>query len=140
MDKECMFTQRLTTFHQTMAPAGATDAEHLVLSARWTEAVAGRSGKEMASAILSLLSSPQLLERPSLTVWLDNCGGQNKNYMLFQALLVAVRPKIPFHTPAIHYFVAGHTFMSADSFHAAVKKSMKKERAVLNVRDFEVIA
>lgn len=77
--------------------------------------------------------------RDSLVVWLDNCSGQNKNYVLFQTLFTAVKTQeIPFQTLTLKYFVPGHSFMAADSFHAAVEKRMAKDRNILDFSDFEV--
>ena len=83
-----------------------------VIAGLWHEAVADRKAVEVTGAILKLLSAPQL---PSdvcseLVVWLDNCGGQNKSYVLFQTLHNAVRSGvIKFDSLTLKYFVPGHS-------------------------------
>ena len=91
--KETAFTRRLVVFHETLAPVKGSSEKLPVIAGLWHEAVADRKAVEVTGAILKLLSAPQL---PSdtcseLVVWLDNCGGQNKSYVLFQTLHNAVR-------------------------------------------------
>ena len=105
----------------------------------WHEAVAGRPGYEVAAAVLHL-SAPQLpsVEYEHSVIWLDNCAGQSKNYILFSTLYNAVRTGIiPFPTLTVKFSVPGHTFMSADAFHAAVECNIKKNPVQLNIREFE---
>jgi len=136
--KEAIFCRRLVTFHETLAPAGQISEEKPVLSAIWHEGIAGRSAREVASAILKLLQSPQLPEKEEMVVWLDNCSGQNKNYVLFQTLYAAVKQQeIGYKTLTLKYFIPGHSFMAADSFHASVERQLKKTKAVINIKDFE---
>ena len=49
-----------SVFHEALAPLGDSTADKPVISAIWHEAVAGRSGYEVAAAVLHLLSAPQL--------------------------------------------------------------------------------
>ena len=76
----------------------------------------------MTSSIISFLSSEELPEKQEITIWLDNCSYQNKNYLLNQALLSAVQNSdVPFQTVTLRYFVAGHSFMAADSYHSKIE-------------------
>ena len=66
---------------------------------------------------------------------MDNCAGQNKNYTLFTSVIAAVNgPSIAADTVTFRYLEAGHTFMSADSYRAAVEKQFKNK---VNILDFE---
>ena len=139
--KETAFNRRLTVFHEALAPLGDATAEKPVISAIWHKAVAGRSGCEVTAVVLRLLSAPQLPsdEYDHLVIWLDNFAGQNKNYLLFSTLYNAIRTGIiPFFTLTLKFFVPGHSFMSADAFHAAVERNIKKNPVLLNIRGFEV--
>ena len=139
--KETAFTRRLVVFHETLAPVKGSSERLPVIAGLWHEAVADRKAVEVTGAILKLLSAPQL---PSdtcseLVVWLDNCGGQNKSYVLFQTLHNAVRSGvIKFDSLTLKYFVPGHSFMAADSFHAAVERKLKRTRTILNFQEFVV--
>ena len=140
--KEAAFCRRLTTFHETFAPAGHASASKPVISAIWHEAVANRKAIEVCGAIMKLLTSPYLdpdREHSHLIIWADNCGGQNKNYVLYQTIYTAVHSQfVRFDKVTIKYFVAGHSFMAADSFHAAVERSIKRNPVLLNIGEFEV--
>ena len=140
--KEAAFCRRLTTFHETFAPAGHSSASKPVISTIWHEAVANRKVTEVCGAIMKLLTSPYLdpnREHSHLIIWADNCSGQNKNYVLYQTLYTAVYSQfVRFDKVTIKYFVAGHSSMAADSFHAAVERSIKRNPVLLNIGEFEV--
>ena len=57
------------------------------------------------------------------TFWADNCNAQSKNWWLFSALVNYVnskKAKNPVKMITVNFFVPGHGFMSADSFHHQV--------------------
>ena len=140
MFEETAFNRRLTVLHETLAPLGEATAEKPVISAIWHETVAGRSGCEVTAVVLRLLSAPQLPsdEYEHLVIWLDNCAGQNKKYILFSALYNAIRTGIiPLSSLTLMFFVPGHSFMSADAFHAAVERNIMKNPVLLNIREFD---
>ena len=64
------------------------------MAAIWHEAIAGRKGQEVGSAIMVLLQSGKLLQTSSLKIWADNCTGQNKNYALYTTLYGAMRRRL----------------------------------------------
>ena len=106
--KETAFTRRLVVFHKTLSPVKGSSEKLPVIAGLWHKAVADRKAVEVTGAILKLLGAPQL---PSdtcteLVVWLDNCGGQNKSYVLFQTLHNAVRSGvIKFDLLTLKYFL-----------------------------------
>ena len=142
MFKETAFNRRLTVSHETLAPLGDATAEKPVISAIWQGAVAGRTGCEVTDAVLRLQNAPQLPsdEYEHLVILLNNCTGQNKNYIMFSTLYVTIRTGIiPFSTLTLKFFIPGHSFMSADAFHAAVERNIKKNRVHLNIQEFAAI-
>lgn len=61
-----------------------------------------------------------------ITFWLDNCSSQNKNWNLFLYLILLLNANTTKVKKIIlKFFESGHTFMAADSFHAAVEKAMR---------------
>ena len=80
--------------------------------------VAKRKAVEVCGAIIKSLTSPYLdpdREHNYLIIWADNCGGQNKNYVLFQKLYTAVHSQfVWFDKVTIKYLIAGHSFMAAE--------------------------
>ena len=104
--------------------------------------MAKRKAADICGDIMKILTSPYLdpdREYDHLIIWADNCGGQNKNYALFQTLFTAMQSQfVQFNKVTIKYFVAGHSFMAADAFHAAVECSIKWNPALLIIGEFEV--
>ena len=108
-----------------------------MISHPWHEALAGLSAVEMASSLVRFLKSEHLADGDSLVLWLDNCSYQNKSYVLFQALLSTIHLRlIPFREVTLKYFIPGHSFMAADSFHARVEQQLTSEETVLNFSSF----
>ena len=72
-----------------------------------------------------------------LVIWMDNCGPQNKNWTLYPTLVQAVNDNTnTLKTITLKYFEAGHTFMSADSFHHQVEKEAKSQGYLYDFKDF----
>jgi len=72
----------------------------------WHEGMSGRGGNEIASCLFNALTSPahnNITSKRILTVWSDNCIGQNKNkIMLFLWIYLTVAGK---------YNEINHTFL-----------------------------
>lgn len=133
--KSACFTRRLVAFHHTYAPIGEYCKTNKVVSVVWHESISGRKCEDIASAFeLALLQDRDFNE---IVYYMDNCAGQNKNYTLFTLLIQLVNSeKISAQTISLKFLEAGHTFMSADSCHAAVEKKMKKKVNVYDFADF----
>lgn len=58
----------------------------------------------------------------NISIWMDNCVAQNKNWCLLTFLIYVINSK-EIETTEINlfYFEPGHSFMSADSFHHKVR-------------------
>lgn len=135
--KKVIFTRRVVAFHHTMAPAGGTTANRPTLSSIWHEGIAGRLGKEIASIVLHMIKESHLREKSSLILWMDNCAPQNKNYTLFSALWSLINSDmVDLDVLTLKYFESGHTFMSADSVHAATEREIKKAKNVIDLGHF----
>lgn len=68
---------------------------------------------------------------------MDNCAAQNKNWALFSYLVWLVNSEeIEADRIVLNYLEAGHTFMSADSFHHQVTKQLKQKGKVYEFDDF----
>lgn len=75
----------------------------------------------------------------NIIIWLDNCTAQNKNWELFVTILLLVNSvNVNIQKVSLKYFEPGHTYMSADSFHAAVERSIKRcpEGKVLDFNEY----
>ena len=135
--KTCVFTRRLVAFHETFAPLGSKTKQRPVVSAVWHEAVSGRSAEDLASVYLTVIRSDHFRDVTDFIFYADNCSAQNKNWTLFTALTAEVnRDATGPKTVTLRYLQKGHTFMSADSYHANVESAMRKIKNVFDFSDF----
>lgn len=68
---------------------------------------------------------------------MDNCAGQNKNWALFSLMVCLVNDnEIAAKEIVFNYLEPGHTYMSADSFHHQVAKSIRMKGKVYDFDDF----
>ena len=83
--KTAVFTRRIIAFHETFAPVGK-NSKRAPLAVIWHEGVGGRSGEEVASTFIAALRHPSMSCCKEVTIWVDNCTGQNKNWILSTAI------------------------------------------------------
>ena len=60
----------------------------------------------------------------------------SKNFVLFTAMIAQVNRPGRSETITFKYLEKGHTFKSADSFHAQVEKGMRKKKNICDLDDF----
>lgn len=119
-----MFSQRLIAYNETFAPVGSYAELLPVLPCLWHEAIAGRSSENLLSTFLRFMEYQKNAD--SITLWMDNCTSQNKNWNFFAFLILFLNHgNTQTKQVTLKYFESGHTFMAPDSFHAAVEKQMK---------------
>jgi hypothetical protein len=75
--KTAVFTRRIIAFHETFAPVGKGSTRP-PLGTIWHEGVGGRQGEEVASTFIAAMRHPELRDCKALTLWCDNCTGQQK--------------------------------------------------------------
>lgn len=142
--KDIVFYPRLTAFHYTLAPAGGWSEDRPIISGIWHEGECGRKANELTSVLLLMLRSPLMKTKSDITLWFDNAVSQNKNYTMMsmgQALVNMPMHYFRAETLTYKFFEVGHSFMAADSFHAAVEKKIKKKRNVFTIEEFgQVVA
>ena len=134
--KANLFTKRLVTINQTFAPINKLEVEKKkALGVLWHEGIAGRNDENVASAFFRALTT-HFRDFSNVTLWLDNCAGQNKCWTLYTALVHLVNLPTGPQKVTLKYFTVGYTFMSADSFHHMVEQEMKRMKQVGDWRDF----
>lgn len=137
IQKTIVFSQRVVAFNETFAPIGAYARQYPVVACIWPESVGGRGANDILSCFQQVILKYGHLSK--LTLWLDNCSAQNKNWNLFQHLALLLNNEdIRLKKVVLKYFESGHTFMAADSFHAAVEAAMRKDR-VITFDDFKEV-
>ncbi|XP_041358684.1 uncharacterized protein LOC121375341 [Gigantopelta aegis] len=130
-NKTSIFTRRLVLFRETFAPLGKSSKDKPVCGILWHEAISGRNAEDIASA----------RDCTVFVFWADNCTAQNKTWTLFTALTCEVNKQGGPDVVRIKYLEKGHTFMSADSFHARIEMGLRAKRNVYDFDDFcEVVS
>ncbi|XP_037038548.1 uncharacterized protein LOC119076034 [Bradysia coprophila] len=139
MFKEVIFSSRLSAYNHTFAPLGGyqnNPRTSEVVAVIWHEAISGRCKEDITSAFYNFLIHKRTVEEHVL--WLDNCSSQNKNWTLFSFLVYMINSELIEATKIqLNYFEPGHTFMSADSFHFQVEKSLTEMNKVYDFNDFQ---
>ena len=127
--KEHFFVSRLVIFNETFASLTG-EPDLLIL---WHEAIAGRNATHVASAYIKCISA---CDKPNIIFWADNCTAQNKNWVLFTALVWCVNQEWGPVTIIVKFLEKGHTFMRADAVHGAIGRKMKNIKNIYTYDDF----
>ena len=142
--KVCIFSPRIIAYNETFAvvmPEARKDKlarrelqEAASVCVLWHEGETGRSCEDVAAAFF-LYMSTACRNMKHVTVWADNCSGQNKNWTLCTALLQLVHAaENAIDKVTMKFFEPGHTSMAADAVHQTVSK---KIRAKEKLEDFD---
>lgn len=131
--KTSFFTSRLVVFNETFATLKPKGKGYCVL---WHEAIASRKGENITDAILALIKEER--DVTDFIFWADNCTGQNKNWILFTALVCILNTTYnTVESITIKYLTKGHTHMSADGIHGNIEKKIRKVRNVYDYDDLK---
>nr|CAI5847250.1 unnamed protein product [Callosobruchus analis] len=134
MFKEIIFMPRIIVFNESFVPVGKAKCTKR-LAVLWHEGVAKRNKEEIISAFYTFFRKNRDVEH--ITIWLDNCSAQNKNWALFSFFVYIVNcSKVNLKQLTIKYFEPGHSYMSADHFHQKVEMSMKRAKNFFDFDDF----
>ena len=129
--------QTLVQFHQTFAQLGgrARSADKVIGSV-WNEGIARKNAEDVSSAYVHYIRNPLGRDKSKFVFYMHNCTGQNKNWIIYTAIVNEINRQGGQEEIIFHYFEKGHTFMSADSFHHQVEKGIKTEKNVYDGHDF----
>ena len=135
--KTAIFTRRIFLINQTFALLGGTRKTNVKPHGYlWHEGIQGRNDEDVASAIIKFLNESVYRYSEHVTIWCDNCSGQNKNWMLFSSLVHLMCSQSPIQTLTLKFFEKGHTFMSDDSFHHQVENGIWEVKKLYDFQDF----
>ncbi|XP_055527559.1 uncharacterized protein LOC129720151 [Wyeomyia smithii] len=121
--KEVIFSRRIIAMNETFAPLGGQKKgpTHAVV---WNEIISGRKACDIISSFTQNLLVNK--DQEHILYWLDNCSSQNKNWdLMLHMILIVNSSMISTRDVTFKYLESGHTFMSADAFHAAVERRMR---------------
>jgi len=128
--KQHFFVSRLVVFNETFACLNEGQKDLAML---WHEAINGRTAANVAAAYVKCL---EMSDSDRITIWADNCCGQNKNWTLYTTLCHCVNQEWGPREVSVKYLEKGHTYMKADSVHGSIGKKLKKQAEVLTFPDF----
>ena len=130
--KSCFFARRLQTFNETFASMTGGKDSCVV----WHEALTGRTGGDIAPAFACFIfeHSDTFTD---FVYWTDNCIAQNKNWVLFSALLQLVNMPMSPSSITIRFLEKGHTFMRADSVHGLIGQRIARLGEIHTFEDFK---
>nr|CAH7713898.1 unnamed protein product [Callosobruchus chinensis] len=94
----------------------------------WAEPTAKRGSDEIASILLKYLTGKSALKE-DLVVFTDNCGGQNKNWVVMSLWLQLVREKY-FKLIEHRFLISGQTHLASDRDFAIIEKHKKYVKQV----------
>jgi hypothetical protein len=95
----------------------------------------GRNRDDVCSSVLQCIT--HFRDALKITVFMDNCSAQNKNWLLYSNMLRAVCcGDFAVECITFKYLQKGHTFISADNDHAKIERAMKLTSKIQDMRDF----
>lgn len=100
----------------------------------WCENIAKRGSDEIASIIYKHFKEQGPFPK-NLIVYTDNCGGQNKNWLLISLWRQLIAENI-FESVEHRFLVVGHTHLPSDRDFAVIEKYKKKMKTVYAPEDW----
>lgn len=130
--KEAYFKRKLNVFNETFCDVHQNGQSVCIV---WHEEESGRKSWNVASAYIKFIEE-FCRDKAEIIFYCDNCGSQNKNKVLYSALISVVNStKINAKQITVNYLEPGHTYMSADSCHASISKAIHRETSVYDFND-----
>lgn len=121
-NSQSFYHRKLWTFNFTIMDSVPNESWCFM----WDETVAGRGGNEMASGLVKFFEQLDDSALEEVTVWSDNCAGQNKNIYLMMAYLWILSQKQHLQVVNHKYLLKGHTHMEVDVIHSIIEREKKK--------------
>nr|CAH7762218.1 unnamed protein product [Callosobruchus chinensis] len=91
----------------------------------WDETKGQRGGNEIASCIIKWAQQNITEQVQELTIWSDNCSGQNRNKMIILAYMWLLNKTPNLKVINHKYLLKGHTHLEADTVHAIIERKRK---------------
>lgn len=133
-NKDFFFSRKLNLFNETFAGIGKGNKPATAML--WHEGESGRKAFDVATAYV-LFIKMYCRDYKTVILYADNCNAQNKNKILYSALLRLINDCCnEIKTIKIEYLEPGHTYMSADSVHGAITNKMNKSGNLYDLDDY----
>lgn len=103
----------------------------------WHAQIAKRGANEIASCLYDFFKKEALNGVKSVSLYSDNCSGQNRNRYIFAMYMHASRT---LNLDIVHRFLqTGHTQNEGDSMHACIEKNLKNKIVYTPDQLYEII-
>uniref|UniRef100_A0A2A4J600 DUF7869 domain-containing protein n=1 Tax=Heliothis virescens TaxID=7102 RepID=A0A2A4J600_HELVI len=133
-NKDFFFSRKLNLFNETFAGIGKGNKPATAML--WHEGESGRKAYDVATAYVLFLKM-YCRDDKTVILYADNCNAQNKNKILYSALLRIINDcSNDIQTIKIEYLEPGHTYMSADSVHGAITNKINKSGNLYDLDDY----
>lgn len=133
--KDSYFLSRLVAFNLTLSPLQKKTITKSCCIL-WHEAFAGRDANNIVDALVTFIEKERDLQH--LNLWCDNCTSQNKNWIIYTALVSIVNSIFTsLESVTIKYLTKGHTHMSADGVHGNIESQIRRQDAVYDFDDYK---
>lgn len=107
---------------------GYCSANKTTYCSLWNEGIMGRSGDDIASALIKIIKevAKDLPDTKKIILWSDSCVAQNKNSHISFALLDFLRSQKCIESIDHKYSEAGHSLMQeVDAVHSCIERHLR---------------
>ena len=133
------FTRRIVMINQSIVPVGEfkNNSKHKPKGYLWHEGIQERKDEDVASVLWKFPLESEHRDCKNITIWDDNCAGQNKNWILYSSIVQSLSTsEVLMETTTIKYFEKGRKYMAVDSFHHQVEEGIRKRRYLYDFNDY----
>ncbi|CAG9781780.1 unnamed protein product [Diatraea saccharalis] len=120
-NSQSFYLRKLWTFNETLQ----NDTENKSFCMMWDETQGGRGANEVGSCIIQWVLHHKSNETKEITIWSDNCAGQNRNIVLIYCYFWLVQ-NTDLMTINHKFLLRGHTHSEADTVHSIIERKKKE--------------
>ncbi|RZF48681.1 hypothetical protein LSTR_LSTR015116 [Laodelphax striatellus] len=132
-DSQLYYKRKLNVHNFTIFDSHNSDGHCYV----WDECNGKKGSCEIGTCLLDYLKNlPSSVTH--VTSFSDTCGGQNRNKNIVAAILFAVNKFDSLSTIDLKYMESGHSYLEADSMHAAIERA-RKHKKIFTTREWALL-
>jgi hypothetical protein len=114
------YSRKLNNYNLSLYSLGSGESYCYV----WNETIANRGSCEVSSCVYAFLKAMANDDIKSVTLYSDNCGGQNRNRFFVSMLWYSLK-SMKFSSISHKFLERGHTMNENDSVHSVIERSLK---------------
>lgn len=121
LSSQLYYRRKLSTYNLTVFDLASRDGYCYM----WHEGVGKRGANNIASCVWKYMKSKSDANCQEFHFFTDNCGGQNKNKMMFAMYMHAVQT-LNVNQICHYYLERGHTVNEGDCMHSTIESAAKR--------------